>query len=112
MITEADLERFVDRLLALPKELEKAEHDNSLLQDDKKHILALEMIEAEQRGHKTVSAQEREAYASPGYKTHCEGAAVAHGALTRLKREFDVCCRIVDLYRTQESSRRGMDRVG
>jgi hypothetical protein len=47
------------------------------LEHTRKSVKAVQMKKAEQAGHKTTSAQEREAYASEEYRLHIEGLAYA-----------------------------------
>ena len=59
-----------------------------------------------------VSAQEREAYADPEYNTHIEGLVQAVYEDERIRWLKDTAIAKIEAWRTMESSRRGMSKVG
>lgn len=62
-----DVEQLLDTYRSLIDPYAKAKSKRNYLEEYKKSLIAIQMKVAEQNGSKTVSAQERDAYASNEY---------------------------------------------
>ena len=83
------------------------------LKESTKSIKALCMIDAERAGHKTLSAQEREAYNDPRYEAHLTGLREAIRESESLKIRLKAAELKFELWRTQAvNARREQDRYG
>ena len=76
----------------------------------KKSKLAILMKKAERNGHTTAAAQEREARADQEYLTLLDSLQVATEDSERLRWELKLAEIGVDVWRTQESSKRAEKR--
>ena len=80
------------------------------LEEYRKTIKAQCMQAAEDGGHRSSAAQEREAYASPQYIAHLEAIKQAHEAAETLRWRLVAAQAAVEVWRSQEASGRAMDR--
>ena len=69
------------------------------------------MSQAHQKGIKTTSAQEREAYADPSYVDLLKGLAAAIEAEEVLKWEMEAARLDIEIFRTREATNRMQDRA-
>jgi hypothetical protein len=74
--------------------------------NQKKRVIAIAMKIAEQRGHKTIAAQEREAYASESYGKWSDEDVAAFLERERLQAEIDVIELKWETWRTRRADRR------
>jgi hypothetical protein len=77
IMTDVQTEQRMEVLRQLIRDQAKAKHDRVRLEHYRKVKKAQLMKRAEQDGHHTVGAQEREAYAHPEYEKLIEGLAAA-----------------------------------
>jgi hypothetical protein len=84
----------------------KAKAQRIYLEEFRKTKKALCMIDAERRGHQTVAAQEREAYADPEYLNVIEGLQAAVEEEERLRWLLIAAQAKIEAFRSIESSRR------
>ena len=91
------IEQILHRYREASKEHAIAKAKADYLENFKKHLVCTLMKTAEQQGHKSAAAQEREAYASEAYLTHIKGlaeatqtAALRHHELRCLEYEIEV----------------------
>lgn len=87
-------------------ELPEAIANLELLKEKKKAILALEMRVAESKGHKSVAAQEREAYASAQYDTWLGDYFRAVVKAEGLRMAYKGLQTRTDIWRTNQSTKR------
>jgi len=110
MITDQRAEAAVMYIRENAKLYAKAKAQRLYLDEFKKSKRALLMQQAERNGHTTSAAQEREAYANPEYADLLEGLRVAVETEERIRWEMVSAELTVDVWRTQESSKRMTDR--
>lgn len=105
MITEEDVERAVQWLDDNASVIGEARANTVQLEEARKMTKASLMRRAS-ADVKTASDREAYAYAHPEYKAIAEGYAAAAGEFERLRVLVGVAHARIELYRTQESSRR------
>lgn len=84
------VERRLVELREKSQQFAKAFADRTHLDNFSKSLLAIEMQKAEEEGHKTTAAQEREARASKAYLDHLDGLRAAIEESERLRWELEV----------------------
>lgn len=72
-----DIEQLLVMYRAIIPKYSKSRSYRTYLEEYKKSLISILMKEAEQGGHKTGTAQEREAYANPRYISHLDTLAQA-----------------------------------
>lgn len=104
MVTDEKAERALHFLIDSASEAAEALAQRYLLEEGRKSIKAEIM-----RRHLDlpVSAQEREAYASPEYKMHLEGTSAAIGKHEKLKMQRVAAEATIELWRSQSANIRG-----
>lgn len=100
------IEAHLERVRKASRDYAKAESEYQKLDHFRHSLLANLMRRAEQDGCKSAVAQDREARASREYTEFLEGLAVAHERSIRLKWDLEIAKWQVELYRTQEATRR------
>jgi hypothetical protein len=110
-MSDIDPQAAVDYMVAKAGEYAQAEANKVYMEEMRKTIKAEQMIEAEGLGHKTAAMQEREAYASPRYKTHLELLKIAVEERERLRWMLIAAQARIEVYRTQEASNRNIIRA-
>jgi len=103
---DSEIESRLNELREKGKEHAKAESERCYLEDFKKAKLATLMKEAENAGFKTVSAQEREAYASQDYANLLNGLKVATDRSIRLKWEIESIRAALSVWQTSMANQR------
>lgn len=85
-----------------------AEHyaERNYLEEFKKSKLAILMKQAEQTGHTSAAAQEREARANPEYKELLDGLKAATERSEYLRWELELAKMRVSLFQTQQANMR------
>jgi hypothetical protein len=101
----------VDFLIAKSGEYAAAKSNCSYLEEYRKTIKAEQMIKAENDGHKTSAAQEREAYASEPYKQHLMAIHEAMEASEKLRWLLIAAQERIAVWRSMEASNRSVDRM-
>lgn len=89
----------------------KAKGERVYLEQYRKTLKAMLMQTAMEAGHKTVIAQEREAYADPSYHAHLLGLREAVETEERLRWRMVAAEAAVEVWRSMEASNRMMDRA-
>jgi hypothetical protein len=109
-----DPQAAVDYMIAKSGEYAEAEAHKIYMEEMRKTIKAEEMKAAESRGngeYKTAAMQEREAYASPRYKTHLEALKQAVERRERLRWMLIAAQARIEVWRSQEASNRNIERA-
>lgn len=109
-----DPQAAVDYMIAKSGEYAEAEANKIFMEELRKTIKAEEMKAAESRGngeYKTAVMQEREAYASPRYKSHLEALKQAVERREKLKWMLIAAQARIEVWRSQEASNRNIDRA-
>lgn len=88
------------------KKFAKAKAERTYLEEYRKSLKALLMQEAQVDGHQTAAAQEREAYADDRYQVLLQGLKAAVEAEEEVRWGLVAAQARIDVYRTQESSKR------
>ncbi len=86
----------------------KAKGDLAQLEVYKSSLKAIMMKKSSEQ---TIGAQEREAYASQEYQDLCKGIGAATEASEALKWQLESAKLRVEIWRTQESSNRNIERL-
>ena len=89
----------------------RAKGERVYIEEYRKTKKALLMSQAHQKGIKTTSAQEREAYADPSYTELLKGLAAAIEAEEVLKWEMEAARLDIEIFRTREATNRMQDRA-
>lgn len=84
----------------------QAKANRVYLEEYRKSMKSMLMKQAETNGHNAVSAQEREAYADPGYIRHLEALKVAVADEEERRWMMIAAQAKIEVWRTLESSRR------
>lgn len=84
----------------------QAKANRVYLEEYRKSMKSMLMKQAESNGHNAVSAQEREAYADPGYVRHLEGLKEAVAVEEELRWMMIAAQAKIEVWRTLESTRR------
>lgn len=100
------IERRLHELRETSKRYASALATREHLDEFKKSKLAILMKKYELQGHKTTSAQEREARADDQYIELLEGLKTATEQAESLRWELRLAEAGIDIWRTRESSRR------
>lgn len=88
------------------KKFAKAKAERTYLEEYRKSLKALLMQQAQVDGHQTSAAQEREAYADERYQALLQGLKAAVEAEEEVRWGLVAAQARIDVYRTQESSKR------
>jgi hypothetical protein len=108
MFSRENAERAMERLMAAPNRLSKARAALSLAESSVKRVKAIVMGKFR---HLSLSAQEREAYASKEYCEATIAVAEAMAAYELLRAECDADRALLEGWRTAESTSRTLMRV-
>jgi hypothetical protein len=106
MWASESVEKRLVELRSKSEEFAKAFADRSHLDNYTKSLLAIQMKKAEEDGHKTTAAQEREARASEAYIEHLEGLRVAIEQSERLRWELEVAKLGIAVWQTLRADER------
>lgn len=88
------------------KKFAKAKAERTYLEEYRKSLKALLMQEAQVDGHQTAAAQEREAYADDRYQVLLQGLKAAVEAEEEVRWGLVAAQARIDVWRSQESSKR------
>jgi hypothetical protein len=88
------------------KKFAKAKAERTYLEEYRKTLKAILMQQAQVDGHQTAAAQEREAYADERYQALLQGLKAAVEAEEEVRWGLVAAQARIDVYRTQESSKR------
>lgn len=88
------------------KKFAKAKAERTYLEEYRKSLKALLMQQAQVDGHQTAAAQEREAYADEKYQALLQGLKQAVEAEEEVRWGLVAAQARVDVWRSQESSKR------
>jgi predicted transcriptional regulator of viral defense system len=108
MFSRENAERAMERLMSAPNKLARARSALSLAESSVKRIKAIVMGKFR---HLSLSAQEREAYASHEYYKATVEVAEAMAAYELLRAECDADRALLEGWRTAESTSRTLMRV-
>lgn len=103
IVTEQNVSAALGKIHSAPQLLKGAKYRAEKAGHMLKHIWALEMKAS---GEKTVSAQEREAYASAAYLKAIEEDALATAELAKVNSEIEAAKMTIDIWRTESASER------
>lgn len=106
MITDTQIEKAIDWMRDNATSLAQAKANRVYLEEFRKSKKAMLMRDAELDGHKTSSAQEREAYANDEYVQLLEGLKDAVEAEEKLKWMMSAAELKVEIWRTQSANAR------
>lgn len=110
MASDEAIEKRMQELRDLSARFGKAKATESYLTEFRGSKLSILMKEAEVAGHKTAAAQEREARANPQYISLLESLRDATEAAETLRWQLRIAEMGVDIWRTNESSKRAEKR--
>jgi hypothetical protein len=110
MSSDEAIERRMQELRELSKQYAKAKAQEGYLSEFKRSKLAMLMKAAEQDGHASAVAQEREARAHPAYLELLEGLRDAVERAESLRWQLNIAEIGADVWRTQEASKRAERR--
>lgn len=105
LVSEMEVERALDWLRDNAAEIGSAKANAVRTERMTKHIKAIEM---KRHNELSVSAQEREAYASDAYVGALEAEAVAAGEYERLRGLREAAALKIEAWRTASSNYRSM----
>ena len=105
-----DPQKALRHMAMMAPQYAQAKANRIYTEEFRKTLKARLMKEAEVAGHKTVNAQEREAYADGGYEQHLKALQVAVEAEETLRWKLVAAEAAVEVWRSQEASNRRMDR--
>jgi beta-phosphoglucomutase-like phosphatase (HAD superfamily) len=105
LVSEADVERALDFLRDNARDIGEAKAAAVKAEHMLRHIKAVAMKIS---GEPSVSAQEREAYASDQYMKAIENAAEAAGVYEQMKALREAAAMKIESWRTQSSNYRSM----
>lgn len=108
-ITDDMVQAAFDALEETARDLPEAKAKRVYLEAASKSIKAKLMTESNQNA---ANAQERYAYSHKDYELHIEGLKEAVIQEERLRLYRDNAAIMIEAYRTQESTRRSLGRVG
>jgi len=103
---DEQVERAITFIRDKAKEYAEALAQREYLRDYKKSKLAILMQEAEIEGHKTTSAQERQALANPEYVELLQGLRVATEKEALLRHQIKSAEIRIEIWRTESATRR------
>lgn len=106
MISDEDVDLALSHLRKETGAKERAEL--AYLESYGKHLKAILMKEFP---NLPANAQEREAYAHPKYVEHLEKTKQAVYADTHARSKREAAIALIDAWRTQQASQRGMERL-
>lgn len=106
MITDQDVDDALTLLLETEDKYAKAKADVIYAGEMRKVIKAMAMIAAEKKGHKTMAAQEREAYASREYRTHLDEIFNITLTMETTKAQRDRAHMTIEMWKTQSFNER------
>ena len=86
--------------------VKKTTYESQLLDLQKRTVLAAAMQSADAQGHKAVSAQEREAYASTEYTQYTQALAIALAKHAEAKALLEGRRLAIELWRTEQARAR------
>lgn len=101
-----NIEKLIEDWRNSIPECAKAKANVVYLTEFRKTKKALLMIEAEQKGKKTGQERETYAYAHDEYKQVLDGLRVAVEAYENLRNRMVIAQERINIYRTQEASKR------
>ena len=101
-----EIERVLHRYRDAAKEHAIAKAKADYLENFKKHFVSTLMKIAEVQGHKSVAAQEREAYASDAYLTHIKGLSEATQTAALRQHELRALEYEIEVWRTKQANER------
>jgi len=110
MLSDEKIEQRMRELRETAASYAKAHAQSEYLDEFKKSKLAILMKKAEREGHKTSVAQEREARCDADYLTLLDALKAAKEDSERLRWELKIAEIAVEVWRTQESSKRAEKR--
>lgn len=105
LVTDAEVEKALDWLRDNAAEIGDAKANAIRTERMTRHIKALEM---KRYNEMSVSAQEREAYASHAYLGALEAEAIAAGEFERLRGLREAAAMKIEAWRTSSSNYRSM----
>lgn len=105
LVTDAEVEKALDWLRDNAAEIGDAKANAIRTERMTRHIKALEM---KRYNEMSVSAQEREAYASQAYLAALEAEAIAAGEFERLRGLREAAAMKIEAWRTSSSNYRSM----
>lgn len=103
---EFDPEDAIKYIFRHGKKFAKAKAERTYLEEYRKSLKAILMQQAQVDGHQTAAAQEREAYADERYQDLLKGLKAAVEAEEEVRWGLVAAQARIDVYRTQESSKR------
>jgi hypothetical protein len=106
-----DIEELLERYRQLADRYAPARAARGYLEDYKKSCLAMLMKDAEREGHKTVSAQEREAYANAVYQKLLDDLKVAVFEEEKVRYHLKAVELEIEIFRTQSANQRAERRA-
>jgi hypothetical protein len=109
VIEDRDIEKVLDWLVHEGKDAAQARADRIYCEEFRKSLKAQLMKES---GQETVSAQEREAYASPAYITHLKGLREAVFNDERYRWLMTTAEAKIEAWRTMQANQRIQSKVG
>jgi hypothetical protein len=111
MITDQQIEKAIDWMRDNAEKLSQAKANRIYLEEFRKSKKAMLMKEAEIEGHKTSSAQEREAYANEEYVELLRGLKTAVEDEEKLKWMMTAAELKTEIWRTQSANARAEGRA-
>lgn len=110
-VSPEQIEYRLQELRSLGDQYASAYSKASAIEEGKKSALARLMKEAEKLGHRTAAAQEREALASPEYKTLLDGLEAAVYDRERFRWQFKLAELSVGVWQTLQANQRQEQRA-
>lgn len=105
LVDDDQVQRALDFLRDTAEKIGEAARQQKLRDDLTKHVLALEMAK---HNEKPLGAQEREARASPAYRTALEEAAAAAGEYRKILALREAAAAKIEVWRTASANYRSM----
>lgn len=106
-----DIEELLERYRQLADRYAPARASRGYLEDYKKSCLAILMKEAEGKGHKAVSAQEREAYAHATYQKLIADLQIAVQEEEKIRYHLKAVELEIEIFRTKSANERAERRA-
>jgi hypothetical protein len=108
-ISDTDVQAALDHLRFKASEAAKAKANRIFLEEFGK-ILRSRIMQRD--SHLPVSAQERNAYASPEYETHLNGLRAAIEDDETYRWKMIAASALIDAWRTEQSNMRSQGKIG
>ena len=105
-----DPQKALRRIVKMAPQYAKAKAELTYVEEYRKTVKALAMREAEEAGHRSAAAQEREAYCAPAYIAHLNALREAVEQAETLRWRLVAAEAAVEVWRSQEASNRRIDR--